>query len=105
MCAHARHSINVKLEDLDPDPIVQLQRWLDDAIAAGLPHPTAMALATADAGGQPSVRHVLLKGLDERGLEPHTNYESRKGRDLAGDSPARDGFAGVRVGGRAGAGR
>ena len=73
----------MELEELDPDPIVQLQRWLDDAIEAGLPHPTAMSLATADAAGRPSVRHVLLKGLDERGLEFHTNYESRKGRDLA----------------------
>ena len=73
----------MKLEDLDPDPVAQLQRWLDDAIAEGLPHPTAMSLATADEQGRPSVRHVLLKGLDERGLEWHTNYESRKGRDLA----------------------
>ena len=71
------------LEELDPNPIVQLQRWLDDAIEAGLSHPSAMSLATADADGRPSVRHVLLKGLDERGLEFHTNYESRKGRDLA----------------------
>ncbi len=71
------------LSDLDPNPIVQLQRWLDDAIAEGLPHPNAMALATADEHGDPSVRHVLLKGLDERGLEFHTNYESRKGNDLA----------------------
>jgi len=71
------------LDDLDPNPIVQLQRWLDDAVAEGLPHPTAMSLATADADGRPSVRHVLLKRLDERGLEFHTNYESRKGHDLA----------------------
>jgi pyridoxamine 5'-phosphate oxidase len=56
---------------------------LGDAIDAGLPHPTAMALATAGADGKASARHVLLKGLDERGLEWHTNYESRKGRDLA----------------------
>jgi pyridoxamine 5'-phosphate oxidase len=42
-----------------------------------------MSLATADSAGRPSVRHVLLKGLDERGLEFHTNYESRKGHDLA----------------------
>lgn len=70
------------LDDLDPDPLVQLQRWLDDAVDAGLSHPTAMALATADASGHPSVRHVLLKGVDARGLEFYTNYESRKGRDL-----------------------
>ena len=71
------------LEDLDPDPIVQLQRWLDDAVAAGLSHPNAMSLATADAEGRPTVRHVLLKGLDARGIEWFTNYESRKARDLA----------------------
>jgi pyridoxamine 5'-phosphate oxidase len=73
----------MELEELDPNPIVQLQRWLDDAVEAGLSHPTAMSLATTGADGRPSVRHVLLKGLDERGLEFHTNYESRKGRDLA----------------------
>jgi pyridoxamine 5'-phosphate oxidase len=71
------------IEELDPNPIVQLQRWLDDAIAAGLSHPTAMSLATADEHGRPSTRHVLLKGIDERGLEFQTNYESRKGHDLA----------------------
>ena len=70
------------LDELDPDPIVQLQRWLDEAVAAGLSHPNAMSLATADREGRPSVRHVLLKGLDERGLEFHTTYDSRKGRDL-----------------------
>lgn len=73
----------MELDDLDADPIVQLQRWLDDAIAEGLSHPNAMSLATADGNGRPSVRHVLLKGLDNRGLEFHTNYESRKGHDLA----------------------
>jgi pyridoxamine 5'-phosphate oxidase len=78
----------VDVEELDPNPIIQLQRWLDAAVAAGLPHPTAMSLATADADGRPSVRHVLLKGLDERGLEFHTNYESRKGKDLAANSHA-----------------
>ena len=73
----------MNLDDLEPDPIVQLQRWLDDAIAEGLSHPNAMSLATADDQGRPSIRHVLCKGLDARGIEWHTNYESRKGRDLA----------------------
>lgn len=72
----------MELADLDANPIVQLQRWLDDAIAEGLSHPTAMSLATADANGVPSVRHVLLKAVDERGLEFFTNYDSRKGADL-----------------------
>ena len=78
----------MNFEDLDPNPIVQLQNWLDDAIAEALPHPTAMSLATADEHGRPSVRHVLCKGLDERGIEWHTNYESRKGRDLAANAHA-----------------
>ncbi len=69
--------------DLDPDPIVQLQRWIDDASAAGLHEPTAMALATAGHDGRPVVRHVLLRGLDGRGLAFYTNYGSRKGRHLA----------------------
>src|SRR5205085_10366410 len=76
-------SASMELDELDPNPIVQLQCWQQDAIDAGLSHPTAMSLATADADGRPSVRHVLCKGIDERGIELHTNYESRKGRDLA----------------------
>lgn len=68
--------------DLDASPIVQLEKWLAEAIAAGHPEPTAMTLATVDAGGDPSSRIVLLKGIDA-GLVFYTNYESAKGRDLA----------------------
>ena len=68
---------------LDPDPIRQLHGWLADAEAAGVPLPTAFALGTADADGQPSVRFVLLHGLDADGLRFYTNRASRKGRDLA----------------------
>ena len=68
------------------DPIALAHRWLGDAIAAGVHEPNAMALATATAAGVPSVRIVLLKGLDERGAVFFTNYESRKGHDLA-DNP------------------
>ena len=67
--------------DIDPDPIRQFERWLADATEA-LPEPTAMVLATADASGSPSARHVLLKGLDHRGFVWFTNYESAKARDL-----------------------
>ncbi len=70
-------------EDLLDDPIAQFHRWLDEAEDAGVPLPNAMAVATADAQGRPSVRHVLLRGLDERGFTFFTNYESRKGRQLA----------------------
>lgn len=69
--------------DLDQDPIAQFDRWLDDAEGAAIPLPNAMALATADAQGRPSVRHVLLRGLEEGAFVFFTNYESRKGRQLA----------------------
>jgi pyridoxamine 5'-phosphate oxidase len=68
--------------DLDADPFIQFRAWLADAEAAGIEFPEAMALATADAQGRPAVRHVLLKGLDERGFTFFTNLESRKGRHL-----------------------
>jgi len=64
------------------DPIAQLNRWLEDARGAGLPNPNAMALATVDSAGRPSVRIVLLKALDQRGAVFYTNRLSRKGRDL-----------------------
>jgi pyridoxamine 5'-phosphate oxidase len=69
--------------EVDADPISQFQTWLDAAIAAGHPEPTAMTVATATLDGAPSARMTLLKGLDERGFVFYTNYESRKGRELA----------------------
>jgi len=74
--------------DLDPDPIAQFRIWLEDARTAGIQFPETMALATADPEGRPSVRHVLLRGLDERGFVFYTNYKSRKGRELAGNPRA-----------------
>jgi pyridoxamine 5'-phosphate oxidase len=74
--------------DLDPDPFAQLGAWLAEAEAAGIAFPEAMALATVDAEGRPAVRHVLMKGLDERGLVFFTNLGSRKGRHLAGNPHA-----------------
>jgi pyridoxamine 5'-phosphate oxidase len=65
------------------DPLEQFRHWYEHAVAAGLPEPEAMALATATRDGVPSVRFVLLKGIDARGVEFYTNYESRKGRELA----------------------
>ena len=64
------------------DWLAQFRRWLGEAEAADAPEPTAMAVATASAGGAPSVRTVLLKGVDERGFVFFTNYSSRKGREL-----------------------
>ena len=68
--------------DVDPDPIQQFRRWFDDAKSAGGPLPEAVALATATVDGAPSVRMVLLKGVDANGFVFFTNYESAKGREL-----------------------
>ena len=69
--------------DVDRDPLKQFGVWMAEAINAQIPEPTAMTLATANAAAQPSARIVLLKGLDPRGFVFFTNYESRKGRELA----------------------
>ncbi len=65
------------------DPYVQFGLWLQEATESPLHEPNAMTLATASADGVPSARLVLLKGFDERGFVFFTNYESRKGRELA----------------------
>jgi pyridoxamine 5'-phosphate oxidase len=72
--------------DVDADPFRQFAAWFDEARAASPNEPNAMALATVGADGRPSLRMVLLKGVDERGFVFYTNYESRKGRELA-DTP------------------
>ncbi|MEF7612396.1 pyridoxamine 5'-phosphate oxidase [Aquincola sp. MAHUQ-54] len=66
-----------------PDPLKQFETWLDQALKAQIPEPTAMTLATVGPQGRPSTRIVLLKGLDARGLVWYTNYGSRKGEELA----------------------
>ena len=70
--------------DLGPDPIAAFRRWYEDAVDEGVAMPDAMALATATKAGTPSVRWVLLKGVDEGGAFVFfTSYESRKGRELS----------------------
>jgi len=69
--------------EVHPDPLRQFQVWFDDALAAGLMEPNAMTLATATRDGKPSARMVLLRGFDEHGFVFYTNYEGRKGRELA----------------------
>lgn len=68
------------------DPFALFSRWFDDAVASGNLHPEAMTLATVGAEGQPTTRVVLLKGFDESGFAFFTNYESRKGREMAVNS-------------------
>jgi pyridoxamine 5'-phosphate oxidase len=65
------------------DPLARFREWYEQAVAAGVVEPEAMALATAAPDGAPSVRFVLLKGIGAGGVEFFTNYESRKGRELA----------------------
>jgi pyridoxamine 5'-phosphate oxidase len=69
--------------DLAPDPIAQFTKWFEQASQPGLLESNAMSLSTVGADGRPSVRTVLLKSFDERGLVFFTNYESRKARDIA----------------------
>jgi len=69
-------------DDLDPDPIRQFDAWYRDSVEAGEPEPDVMAIATVGRG-IPSVRFVLLKGYGQRGLVFYTNWNSRKGREIA----------------------
>jgi len=73
----------LRAEDLGPDPIEQFYVWFDAARAAGIAHPEAAAVATATPDGRPSCRMVLVKAVDARGFVFFTNYESRKGEELA----------------------
>ncbi|GAA0756380.1 pyridoxamine 5'-phosphate oxidase [Ideonella azotifigens] len=77
-----------ELAEFDEDqaadaPLPQFQQWLQAALDGGVPEPNAMTLATVGADGRPSTRIVLIKGADARGLVWFTNYESRKGQELA----------------------
>lgn len=69
--------------DLAPHPVVQLRRWLADAAEAGDAEPNAMVLATVDGEGRPRARNVLLRDLDERGLDFYSNRNSAKGQAIA----------------------
>jgi len=64
------------------DPMTLFQEWFEAAHDIGLPEPSAAALATVDSEGRPSIRTVLVRGIDDRGFTFYTNVESRKGRDL-----------------------
>jgi len=67
----------------EADPLRQFETWLGQALKSELPEPNAMTLATVGPEGRPSTRVVLIKGFDARGIVWYTNYESRKGRELA----------------------
>lgn len=86
---HRQYLRNPPLERaaMAADPLVELRRWVDSAVAAGLTDPVGMVLATADVRGRPSARVVLLRGVDQ-GLSFYTDYGSRKGRELAANAQA-----------------
>ena len=67
------------------DPLKQFERWLNEAIQSEVPEPNAMTVATVASNMRPSTRVVLIKGYDERGIVWYTNYDSRKGKELAGN--------------------
>ncbi len=67
------------------DPLQQFDQWLQEAIKAEIAEPNAMTVATVGSNLRPSTRVVLIKGYDERGIVWYTNYDSRKGKELAGN--------------------
>ena len=83
---YARDSLDEA--SVEANPIRQFETWFKQALDARLPEPNTMTLATVDAAGRPSARIVLIKGFDERGFVFFTNYESRKGQDLAANPHA-----------------
>lgn len=80
---HEYESAGLDVADVDPDPIVQWQRWYDQAAEAGCVEPHAFVLGTVDDDGIAQTRYVLARGADERGFAFFTNYESAKGSQLA----------------------
>eukprot|EP01031_Cornospumella_fuschlensis_P011516 gene11516-14067_t len=72
-------------EASNTDPLKQFEQWLNEAIAGEVPEPNAMTLAPVGSNLRPSTRVVLIKGYDERGIDWYTNYDSRKGQELAGN--------------------
>ena len=77
------HRATLNEAGVDASPVVQFERWLAEAVKAEVPEPTAMTLATVGDGGHPAARIVLLKGVGAEGFLFFTNYDSRKGRELA----------------------
>ena len=80
--------VGLKEPDLDPNPFVQFRQWLKFAKVSGCPWPTSMSLATATPKGKPSLRMMLLKGVDENGFVFYTNYGSRKAGEIDANAQA-----------------
>lgn len=74
---------NLNEEEIDKNPFIQFKVWFNQSVAAQLPEPNAMTLATCTPDGKPSARMVLLKDIDERGFVLFTNYKSQKGQEIS----------------------
>ena len=74
---------NLNEEEVDKNPFIQFKVWFNQSVAAQLPEPNAMTLATCTPDGKPSARMVLLKDIDERGFVLFTNYKSQKGQEIS----------------------
>jgi pyridoxamine 5'-phosphate oxidase len=74
--------------DVDTNPYLQFEAWMDEALKSQVLEPTAMVLATVEASGRPAARMVLLKGFDTAGFQFYTNYNSRKAGELAANPKA-----------------
>jgi len=88
-------SSGLEEDEVPSEPLTLFRRWLDEAVAAQVIEPNAMCLSTVSLDGKPSGRYVLLKGLDERGFVWYTNYQSRKGQELAAAAFHADGADGT----------
>lgn len=73
------------ISTINPDPVQQFMKWLDEALKTEVPEPTAMNVATVNEHGRPSSRILLLKGMEEKSFLFYTNYQSKKGKELEGN--------------------
>lgn len=79
---HEYESKGLDIGDVDPDPMAQFDRWLNEAVSAGVVEPNAMVVSSVDADSRPHSRHLLLKGISQGGFEFYTNYTSSKASQL-----------------------
>jgi pyridoxamine 5'-phosphate oxidase len=80
------HEGSLEEDNVNKDPLLQFDRWFEDALAASMLHPNAFILSTSNKEGKPSARVVLLKGIDPEGFVFYTNYESRKATEIKENS-------------------
>lgn len=78
---YGRHKLVV--EEMNDQPLIQFKQWFKEAETSGVNEPNTMTLATVDSQGQPTIRVVLLKEINEQGLIFYSNFNSRKGKELA----------------------